>query len=65
VSDIVSVVTPAPMSISTQVTAPASTVTIVGAGQGVAGKPGDKGEPGEGIQNFTGDPVAAYILARN
>jgi hypothetical protein len=58
-------ITYVPVSVVTTVAPPASIVTIIGAGQGVAGKPGDKGDPGEGIDNFTGDPVAAYILARN
>lgn len=60
-SDIVTVISPAPMSFSSTVQQPTSTVTIVGSGQGVAGPPGPAGE---GIQNFTGDPTVAYILAR-
>ena len=46
----------------TQVQSP---ILVVSPGpQGAKGNKGDIGNAGEGIDNFNGDPVLAYLLAR-
>lgn len=54
-----------PASLQLVINPPAEIKTVLQVGQGPAGKEGDKGLPGEGIDNYPSDPLAFYILAKS
>lgn len=54
-----------PASLQLTINPPAQTTTVLQVGQGPAGPEGEKGLPGEGIDNYPSDPLAFYILAKS